>query len=144
MNWEVDRPDLMSYVIKHNDEKEGMSLGEIEATFMVLTTAGSETTATVLSGTLNYLIAGPDKLLRLTQEIRVRFPQEADITLEALNELPYLKAVIQEGLRLCPPIPVMLPRVVPEEGDTVSGTWIPGGVSDFLLRYGTTAEISGG
>jgi cytochrome P450 len=132
MNWEVDRPDLMSYVIKHNDGKEGMSLGEIQATFMVLTTAGSETTATVLSGTLNNLIAKPDKLLRLTQEVRGRFSQETGITLDTLGELPYLNAAIQEGLRLCPPIPVMLPRVVPQGGDTVCGTWMPSGVSVFL------------
>jgi hypothetical protein len=30
LNWEVERPDLMSYVIQHNnDGKMGMSLDEI-------------------------------------------------------------------------------------------------------------------
>lgn len=131
LNWEVERADLMSYVIKHNDEGEGqgMSLGEIQATFMVLTTAGSETTATVLSGTINNLIAKPNMLLQLTQEVRSNFAKEGDMTLDALADLPYLNAVINEGLRCCPPIPVMLPRVVPEGGDTVCGMWMPGGVS---------------
>jgi cytochrome P450 len=129
MNWEVDRPDLMSYVIKHNDKKEGMSLEEIQATFMVLTTVGSETIGTALSGTLNNLIAEPDKLLRLTLEVRERYSNEADIALDTLSELPYLNAAIKEGLRLCPPIPVMLPRIVPDGGDMVCGIWVPGGVS---------------
>lgn len=128
LNWEVERPDLMSNVIKHNDEK-GMTLGEIEATFMVLTTAGSETTATVLNGTLNHLTAHPDKLALLVKEVREKFVKKEDITLAALQNSSYLNAVINEGLRLCPPIPIMLPRVVPEGGDTVCGLWMPGGVS---------------
>ncbi|PQE23665.1 cytochrome P450 monooxygenase protein [Rutstroemia sp. NJR-2017a BVV2] len=60
LNWELERPDLMSHVIKHNGtdkESEGMTLEEIQVTFMILTTAGSETTATVLSGTVNYLMS---------------------------------------------------------------------------------------
>lgn len=128
LNWEVERPDLMSHVIKHNDEK-GMTVGEIQATFMVLTTAGSETTATTLSGTLNYLTAHPDKLAVLVEEVRGNFTEENEITLGALRDLPYLNAVISEGLRLCPPIPIMLPRLVPKGGDTVCGVWMPGGVS---------------
>lgn len=45
LNWEVERPDLMSHVIRHNnDGKMGMSLDEIQSTFMFFTTAGSETT----------------------------------------------------------------------------------------------------
>ena len=128
LNWEVERPDLMAHVIKHNDEK-GMTEGDIQATFMVLTTAGSETTATVLSGTLNYLTSHPRKLEILATEVRGTFVKEDDMTLDALTNMPYLNAVIHEGLRLCPPIPVMLPRLVPEGGDTVCGMWMPGGVS---------------
>lgn len=128
LNWEVERTDFMSHVIKSNNEKE-MTLGEIQATFMILTTAGSETTATVLSGTLNYLTAYPDKLAILIKEVRSSFASEGEITLDALSNLPYLNAVISEGLRLCPPVPIMLPRLVPEGGDAVCGVWMPGGVS---------------
>lgn len=128
LNWEVERPDIMSHVIKYDGEK-GMTLGEIQATFMILTTAGSETTATVLSGTLNYLTANPDKLAILVKEVRGSFAREEEITLNTLSALSYLNAVISEGLRLCPPVPIMLPRRVPEGGDTVCGMWMPGGVS---------------
>lgn len=128
LNWEVERPDLMSHVIKHQDEK-GMTIGEINVTFMVLTNAGSETTATVLTGTLNYLTAYPDKLALLAKEVRDKFNREDEITLDTLRDLAYLNAVISEGLRLCPPVPTMLPRLVPEGGDTVCGMWMPGGVS---------------
>lgn len=95
---------------------------------VVLTTAGSETTATVLGGTLNYLVSCPDKLELLANEIRGKFPASDDITLDILQHLPYLNSVISEGLRLCPPIPWMLPRIVPGKGEMVCGVWLPGGV----------------
>lgn len=121
----------MSHVIV-GDNKEGLSLDETNATFMVLTTAGSETTATVLGGTLNYLVRHPDKMANLIGEIRERFHSYEEVTLEALRTLPYLNAVISEGLRLCPPLPWMLPRKVPAKGDTVCGVWLPGGVSSRM------------
>lgn len=44
-----------------------------------------------------------------------------------LDDLPYLDAVVKEGLRLFPPIPMSLPRYVPEGGRTVAGYGLPGG-----------------
>lgn len=131
LNWELDRPDLMSHVIQERPGEEGLPPGEISATFMVLTTAGSETTATTLCGAVNYLMAHPEKLATLTSEIRSSFDNAEQITLAALQDLPYLNAVIQEALRLCPAIPWVLPRIVPPGGDTVCATWLPGGVSTF-------------
>ncbi|CAI7672494.1 unnamed protein product [Penicillium manginii] len=43
-----------------------------------------------------------------------------------LDDLPYMDAVIKEGLRLFPPIPMSLPRYVPKEGRTISGYSLPG------------------
>lgn len=130
-NWEVERADIMSHVIKAKDDEssKGMSTDETYSTFGFLTTAGSETTATALSGTLNYLVTYPDTLSTLCREIRGRFTTPSEITLDALRELPYLNAVIDEGLRLCPPVPWILPRCVPSQGGSVCGVWLPGGVS---------------
>ncbi|TVY62847.1 Cytochrome P450 monooxygenase aclL [Lachnellula suecica] len=135
LGWEVERPDLMSHIIKHNNEKEGMTLEEIQATFIFLTTAGSETTATALSGTLNYLAAYPDKMAILVKELRDTFARDELFTLDKLQTLPYLNAVLNEGLRLCPPVPIMLPRVVPDGGDTICGVWLPGGTSISLQAW---------
>ena len=127
LNSEVERPDFISHVIRNNDSK-GMSISEIEATFNIIIVAGSETTATTLSGITNYLVRNHDKLDILTREIRDSFKSERDMTLDALRDCAYLNAVVQEGLRLCPPVPAGLPRLVPEGGDTVCGEWLPGGV----------------
>lgn len=135
-NWELEREDIMSHIIKAREQAEGkssaskgMSIDEINSTFTVLTTAGSETTATTLSGTINYLINCPEKLESLVAEIRGRFESREEMTVESLKDVPYLNAVLREGLRLCPPVPWMLPRCAPPGGDTVCGVWLPGGVS---------------
>lgn len=44
-----------------------------------------------------------------------------------LDDLPYLDAVVKEGLRLFPPIPMSLPRYVPPGGRRISGYDVPAG-----------------
>lgn len=129
LNWELERPDIMSHVIEERKGTTGLPIGVIYANFMFLTTAGSETTATVLSGAMNYLANNPEKLQVLATEVRQKFKTEEDISLEDLRQLPYLNAVINEALRLCPPVPWMLPRRVPASGGEVAGVWLPGRVS---------------
>lgn len=84
---------------------------------------------------MNYLTTRGNEAVisSLVQEIRNSFDTEDEITFERLANLQYLNATINEGLRLCPPVPIMLPRLVPEGGDTVCGMWMPGGVSIPLL-----------
>ena len=121
------RPDFMTYVVRYNDEK-GVTVPEIEATFSLLVIAGSETTATALSGMATYLLQSSQSLHTLTMEIRQSFKRESEITLDRVTKLPFLNAVIEEGLRLCPPVPSLLPRLVPTGGAIVCGNLIPGGV----------------
>jgi cytochrome P450 len=94
------REDFMSYILRHNDEK-GMSAGEIVENASTLIIAGSETTATQLSGTTFQLLTNRDKYEVLVKEIREAFESEEDITLLRVNGLEYMKAVFEEGFRLC-------------------------------------------
>lgn len=64
------RNDSMTFILRHNDEK-GMSDPEIEATLRILVLAGSETTATALSGIIGNLL-GNHKALKGTDS-RVSF-----------------------------------------------------------------------
>ena len=50
------------------------------------------TSASLLTGLTYYLIANPDKMKKLTSEIRGRFSSSADLTFEALAGLSYLNA----------------------------------------------------
>ncbi|KAF2875655.1 cytochrome P450 [Massariosphaeria phaeospora] len=123
---EKERPDLISMMKRDDDGVDGITTAELQATTSVLIVAGSETTVSVLSGTTNYLVKNPDKLALLAEEVRRACNTERDITLSAFKDLPYLNAVLQEGLRLCNPTPVGAPRVTPPGGATVCGTWLPG------------------
>jgi cytochrome P450 len=127
-------PDFMSYVLDPKNE-ERMSLQEIETTFNILIIAGSETTASALAGTTGYLLNNPMCLATLIQEIRSNFVEENDINLASLGKLPYLSAVIEEGLRMAPPVPSGLPRVTPAEGGVVCGEWLPGGTDISFSQW---------
>ena len=120
--------DFMAYVLRYNDEK-GMTVPEIEATFPFLVLAGSETTATTLGCITNGLVNNPEVLRTLVTEIRASFASRAEITFGNISKLPYLAAVIDEGLRICAPVALGSPRIVPAGGNTVDGHWLPGGVS---------------
>ena len=96
----VSREDFMSYILRHNDEK-GMSPEEIVENANILIIAGSETTATQLSGTTFHLLTNRDKYDKLVREIRGAFETEEDITLLAVNGLQYMNAVFEEGFRMC-------------------------------------------
>jgi cytochrome P450 len=130
LNWEVQREDLMAHAVRG-----GMPLGEIYATFSSITIAGSETTATALTGTVHYLVNNKEKLEMLAREVRGRFQRRDEMSTDALAELPYLTAVIKEGLRLCPPISWVLPRIVPKGGASVCGVWLPDGTPVSIQAY---------
>lgn len=131
---DAQRNDFMTYVLRYNDEK-GMSVPEIEATFRVFVLAGSETTATTLSGIMLHLCKYQDAYDALAKEIRNSFAHESEICAERVGQLKYLNATIEEGLRLCSPVALGMFRVVPAGGAEVSGRWIPGGVSTLPFNF---------
>nr|POF12679.1 cytochrome p450 monooxygenase hmp1 [Quercus suber]POF12682.1 cytochrome p450 monooxygenase hmp1 [Quercus suber] len=120
-----ERPDLWSRVIEHSEGADGLSLGEHHSIASVFMIAGTETTATALSGTTYQLLRHPDVLAKLVAEIRSNFQSFEDITFESMARLKYLHAVLQEGLRIYPPAPSKLPRQVPKGGAAVGGKWVP-------------------
>lgn len=111
-----------------------MTLPELEATSSIIILAGSESTSTMLTATTNFPLRNPSKLEKLKAEIRSSFKSESEMTMSALEHLPYLKAVFQEGFRMAPPVPTQIPRIVPPEGDVVCGHNLPGNVGRFSFH----------
>ncbi|CAH0027348.1 unnamed protein product [Clonostachys rhizophaga] len=121
-----DRPDFMSYILKHQEEQEKrMSQAEVEMASITFIVAGSETTATMISGTIYLLLCNPSVLSRLTTVIRADFPKESDLTNINLQQHEYLNAVLKEGLRLYPPAPDTLFRTTEKESVIVAGRVVP-------------------
>lgn len=55
---------------------------------------------------------------RLSEELR----NSANVPIE---QLPFLDAIVCEGLRCLPPIPMSLPRYVPKDGRCIDGYFLP-------------------
>lgn len=122
------RNDLIEGLLMKQDELQ-ISQRDLESNASLLIIAGSETTATLLSGVLFLLLTNPDCLSRLKHEVRSTFAAEADITIASVSTLPYMLACLDEALRCYPPIASGLPRVVAKGGKTLCGKYVPEDVS---------------
>ena len=115
----------MTRILDNRDPEEVSDL-QLAAHASDFVLAGSETTATTLTCIMYYLLNTPEIMVKLQDEIRTRYQDYAEINSSTVQHLPYLKAVILEGMRIFPPVPFALPRVVPEGGDEVDGWFLPG------------------
>jgi cytochrome P450 len=87
------------------DEETGESLGQEALLDEVMTmfVAGHDTTAAALTWIIYLLNKNPKALDRMKEELNVNWDGKV-VTFETLNSLPYMKMVIQEALRLLPPV----------------------------------------
>lgn len=131
----IDRPDFVTPTRKYSDQKGSLTNQEWEVNMMIIVFAGSETTGSALTAITRELVQNRGVLHRLTREIRSAFEKETDITIASCGILPYLNAVINEGLRLDPPVVIGVPRLVPGSGDMVCGQWVPGGVRNLNSHH---------
>ncbi|KAJ5788416.1 hypothetical protein N7457_003406 [Penicillium paradoxum] len=130
-----ERPDFFGNILKHQNTEKGFSIPEMNSNGSTLIIAGSETTATLLSGATYYLLRNPRVLRKLQDEIRSMFTSEEEINLESCNKLQYCLAVLTETLRMYPPVAAGLPRVVDAQGDMIAGHWVPGGTVVSVPHY---------
>lgn len=122
---------------KHRDMmavflRNGLTRTEIEHEVIFMVTAGSDTTATTMRTTILNVITHPNVYLELKREIfkAAREGKASNpVKYEEALTLPYLQAVIHEGLRMRPPVTALFLKSVPPEGDTICGHFIPGGTA---------------
>jgi hypothetical protein len=112
------------------------------ATANVLISAGYDTMANLMTAMLYFLCVNEEKYRRITEEIRGAFTNYDQITLDRLQTLLYLQAVIDETLRCHNNCTFGMPRVSP--GATVDGTFVPKGVSCFCvhLKCDSTSSLT--
>lgn len=92
--------------------------------------ASSDTTAIAITHVLYHLLHNPTNLARLRQELDGAWAQDRIIPRYAvLKNLPFLRACLDEPLRLLPPIAFGLYRKTPDEGMEIDGHWISGGTT---------------
>jgi cytochrome P450 len=126
------KKDFFHYLLNAKDPEtgKGFAMQELWGEANVLMIAGSDTTSTELTSTIFYLVRNPSALSTLTTEIRSTFSNLEDIISgPALNSLTYLKACIDEAMRLVPAVPGALPREVCVGGTEVDGVFLPEGTN---------------
>ncbi|EQL02115.1 Cytochrome P450 family protein [Ophiocordyceps sinensis CO18] len=127
---ETDRRDFFYYLLKARDPEtgQGFSTPELWGESNLLIIAGSDTTSTAMAATFFYLVRNAHALKRVTDEIRAKFANAEDIVHgPALGSCTYLRACIDEAMRLSPSVGGILPREVLTGGMTIDGQRVPAG-----------------
>ncbi|KAF6804801.1 cytochrome p450 [Colletotrichum sojae] len=128
------RPDFVQSMMM----KEGplaMTKDEIEQTADTLIIAGSETTASVLSGVTYFLTMHPEVMAKLAEEVRTSFNSEQEIDVLSVQKLKYMLAVLDESMRVYPVVPFGLTRVVKPGGDHICERYVPGGTRVLISQW---------
>ena len=123
------RKDFFHYLFDAKDPetgKPGYDLGELWGECELLTIAGSDTTAIVTAAMAFYLARNPVIQAKLAREISSTFESYGEIAAgPKLHSCKYLRAFIQETLRMTPPVPAELAREVLPGGTTVESEFFP-------------------
>jgi cytochrome P450 len=82
-----------------------------------------------------HIITNPQISAKLLEEIAAASPKSPISDPEA-KKLPYLQAIIKEGLRMCPPASGLLSKDVPAGGNYINGIFVPQGISIGWSSWG--------
>ena len=126
--------DLLSMLLAARDAEtgEGMSDQQLQDEVFTFLVAGLETTTAALQWTLILLSQHRAALERVRSE-QQRVCGTAPPRAEQLAQMPYTRMVIDESLRLYPPVFGLTRRVV--EDDVIADYAIPKGCSLFVSPY---------
>ncbi len=131
-----DNPsDLLDMLMQARDEKTGEAMSDQQLRDEVLTIflAGHETTATALSWTWYLLARHPEVESRLHEELDEVLPEGRFPTIDDLHELKWTRLIIDESMRLYPPVPVI--ARLSREDDVIGGVRIPGNTYVFMVPF---------
>ncbi|KAH9908627.1 cytochrome P450 [Xylariomycetidae sp. FL2044] len=140
------RHDLYSFVADalKAEQSKNLRMQDLWMEAILFTVAGGDSTATAIAATFFYIARHRDCYQRVSQEVRSVFEHGGDICGSGLSKCHYLRACIDESLRMSPPIPGTLWRqLAPEENNgaplIVDGHVIPRdtyvGVNTYSIHH---------
>ncbi|KAK0657838.1 cytochrome P450 [Cercophora newfieldiana] len=139
----MNQQDMLGSFTRH-----GLLQRQCEAELLALLVAGSDTTANLLRVALFFIATTPRVYRKLQAEIDEGIASgmmSNPVTGAQGKNLRYLQAFLSECLRFNPPVSLLFPKVVPSEGDTLEGRFIPGGtkIATDFWSMGRRADIFG-
>lgn len=113
-----------------NGNPNNLEWGEIVAEVSIMMNAGSVTTAIAMTNALYNLIKHPECMRKVQEEVDAALDEDDVVApYDKVKHLPYMRACLDESLRLNPPTPQNLGRETPAEGSQILGDWVAGGTS---------------
>lgn len=128
--------DLFMRLMRDSKGQElNLPFGEIMAETASMMNAGTETTTAAMTNTVFLLYTHPPILQKLRDEIDAAAPGHNIPTYDVVSRLPYLRACIEESLRVRPASSFGLPRIVPAGGREIAGNFVSEGVIASVPTY---------
>ena len=95
----------------------------------------SDTTSATVTNTLMELCRHPENIEKLRQETAPYVDAEGHVSNTDLANLDHLNAVINETLRMHPPVPLDMLRLTPPEGLEIGDVHVPGNITVSCPQY---------
>lgn len=131
--------DLLGWLLESRDEDgQAMDDRQLRDEVVTLILAGHETTAIALSWTFFLLAKHPEVADRLRHDLDAALGA-APVTAGVLSAVPYVRQVVQEALRLYPPVWAFGREPVIDL--ELGGYRIPRGTQLLLLAYVTQRDV---
>ena len=126
--------DILTLLLEAADPDTGRGLTDLEVRANIVTFigAGHETTANALSWSLYLLSQAPEARRRIEEEVDAIIG-ERGFEPDDFGRLPYTRAVVEEAMRLYPPVPFMSRTAI--ETDRIGKLKIPRGSLVTIAPY---------
>lgn len=127
----VDVPDIATWLLQGLDESPDPQKGIkwLHGDSKIVVVAGSDTVTASLTFLFYHLACEPKQVEKLRREIDELWSEGEEFDAKKVANAEHLNAVINESLRMHPPVASGVSRVTPKEGVEVDGVFIPGEVT---------------
>ncbi|KAK2839491.1 hypothetical protein Q5P01_013231 [Channa striata] len=122
--------EYLTYLLSNTQ----MSTKDVYGSIAELLLAGVDTTSNTLTWTLHLLSRNPHTQERLYEEVSAFVPADWTPSAEEVTQMPYLKAVFKEALRMYPVVPLNA-RIISHKDVAIGGYQFPKKTSFTLYHY---------
>ncbi|KAF2112117.1 cytochrome P450 [Lophiotrema nucula] len=126
--------DMLGSFIRH-----GLNQEEASGEALLQVVAGTDTSASTIRAVVLHLLTNPTSYRTLQAEVDTAIAEgriSSPINDSEARQLPYLQAVIKEGLRILPPAAGLFFKTVPAGGDVIDGKFVPAGTQIGSSPFG--------
>ncbi|XP_065880310.1 6,7,8-trihydroxycoumarin synthase-like [Euphorbia lathyris] len=107
--------DVLLEIWKDRSFKVQLTFDHIKAVLMNVFVGGTDTSAATVVWAMTFLMKNPKSMKKVQDEVRNIVKNKGFVDEDEAQNLPYLKAVVKETMRLQPTAPLLVPREVSED-----------------------------